>query len=63
MLVSPLRIFATLAVAAAVGVSALAPECVITCFTSAMELSGCAGLCVLLAHRRWTSFPHALLLF
>ncbi|KAN0131824.1 hypothetical protein V8E53_010352 [Lactarius tabidus] len=48
MLVSPLRIFATLAVTAAVGASAqsldLAPECAINCWTSAMALGGCASL-------------------
>jgi hypothetical protein len=66
MLVSPLRIFATLAVTAAVGVSAqsldLAPECAINCWTSAMALSGCASLYVLLAYRRRTSFPHTFFL-
>ena len=55
MLVSPLRIFATLAMAVAVA-EAITP-CIISCAQSASASSGC-NLYVLLSHRRWTSFPH-----
>lgn len=55
MLVSPFRIFATLAVATAVGVSAQ-DACMLNCFAAAVSPSTCATLYVLLAHSRWTSF-------
>jgi hypothetical protein len=51
MLVSPLYIFASLAMAAAVGVSAQdASPCVLDCANKAVAPSGCDGLYVLLAH-------------
>jgi hypothetical protein len=62
MLVSPLRIFATLAVATAVGVSAQ-DACMLSCFAGAVSPSTCTSLYVLFAHRHWTSFPHAFFLF
>ena len=65
MLVSPLRIFATLAlISAAVGVSIEdIPFCVFTCLTNATmptgPESGCTALHVLLSQTHWTSFPHS----
>jgi hypothetical protein len=50
MLVTPLRIFATLAMAAVLGVSAQnIPPCVLDCANKAVAPSGCDSLYVLLA--------------
>jgi hypothetical protein len=63
MLVSHLRLFATLAVAAAIGVSAQVEDlCMASCTVNSESPDTCPNSYVVFAHRHWTSFPHALFL-